>query len=228
MVNEATHSQLAIRYSLFTIRISPPMISAIILAAGESTRMGRHNKLLLPFGSQPLIRHIVRTVLQSEADEVIVVLGHQADQVREVLAAYEVTFALNLRYREGMTTSIQAGVQAASAETSGFMICLSDLPLIEPAELNQVMAAFREAVQHDPRHLVRPVHQEKPGHPVIFPALLKPAILRHQHLHGCQDLVKQNRALLIEVEMATDHVLRDIDTPDAYEALHPADGSSDS
>lgn len=203
------------------------MISAIILAAGESTRMEHQNKLLLPFGHQPLIGHIVQTVLASEADEVIVVLGHQADRVREALATCEVTFALNPRYREGMTTSIQAGVQAASAETSGFMICLSDLPMIEPAELNQVMAAFRKAMQHDPRHLVRPVHRGKPGHPVIFPAHLKPAILRHQDLHGCQHIVQQNRALLIEVEMATDHVLRDIDTPDAYEALHPTDTRTD-
>ena len=203
------------------------MISAIILAAGESTRMGRQNKLLLPLGNRPLIGHIVQTVLQSEADEVIVVLGHQADHVREALAAHEVTFALNPRYREGMTTSIQAGVQAASAETSGFMICLSDLPMIEPAELNQLMAAFREAIQHDPRHLVRPVYQGQPGHPVIFPVHLKPAILRHQDLHGCQNIVKQNRALLTEVEMATDHVLRDMDTPDAYEAMHPRDGGND-
>lgn len=195
------------------------MISAIILAAGESTRMGADNKLLLPFGPQPLIGHIAQTVLVSEADEVIVVLGHQADRVREALAAYDVAFAHNPRYREGMTTSIQAGVQAASTEAAGFMICLSDLPMIEPAELNQVMATFREAVRQDARHIIRPVYQGRPGNPVIFSAHYKPAILAHQDLQGCRRIVQQNRALVINVEMATNHVLRDVDTPDAYRAL---------
>ncbi len=195
------------------------MVSAIVLAAGESTRMGADNKLLLPFRGQPLIKHIVRTVLQSETDEVLVVLGHQAGCVREALAAYDVTFAHNPRYREGMTTSIQAGVQAASAHAAGFMICLSDLPMIEPAELNQVMAAFREAAARDPQPIIRPVHQGKPGNPVIFSAPYKPAILAHQDLRGCQALVKQNHAHVITVEMATDHVLRDVDTPEAYRSL---------
>ena len=195
------------------------MISAIVLAAGESTRMGTENKLLLPFGSRPLIGHVVQTVLQSEADEVVVVLGHEADRVREALGTFDVTFALNPRYHEGMTTSIQAGVQAASEETDGFMICLSDLPLLEPAELNQMMAAFREAVRHDPRHIIRPVYQSRPGNPVLFPVHYKPAILAHQDLNGCQKIVKQNHTLIIEVEMATDHILRDVDTPDAYRTL---------
>ena len=195
------------------------MISAIILAAGESTRMGPDNKLLLPFRGRPLIGHIVQTVLESEADEVIVVLGHEAARVRDALAAYDVTFAHNPRFREGMTTSIQAGVRATSTQTAGFMICLADLPMIEPADLNQVMAAFREAARHALRPIIRPVHQGKPGNPVIFAAPYKPAILAHQNLRGCQDIVKQNRALVIEVEMATDHILRDVDTPGAYWTL---------
>ena len=204
------------------------MISAIVLAAGESTRMGPHNKLLLPFRGRPLIEHVVQTVAQSEADEVIVVLGHQAGLVRETLAAFDVTFAHNPRYREGMTTSIQAGVQAASAHTAGFMICLSDLPMIEPADLNQVMAAFREAARHDPQAIIRPVHQGKPGNPVIFSAHYTPALLAHQQLRGCQAIVRQNHAHVVMIDMATDHVLRDVDTPEAYRNLNPTDARADS
>ena len=200
------------------------MVSAISLAAGESTRMGPDNKLLLPFRGQPLISHIVQTILLSEADEVIVVLAHQADRVREALAAFDVAFAHNPRYREGMTTSIQAGVQATSEQTAGFMICLSDLPMIEPADLNQLIRAFREATRQHPKPIIRPVHQGKPGNPVTFSVPYKPAILAHQNLKGCQEILKQNRAHVIEIEMPTDHVLRDVDTPDAYRALHPTDG----
>lgn len=198
---------------------APSFLSAIVLAAGESRRMGDRNKLLLSFRNQPLIAHIVQTVVQSDVDEVIVVLGHQAAQVREVLAAYDVVFTHNPRYREGMTTSIHAGVQAASEAAAGFMICLSDLPLIEPKEFNRLTAAFREAMQQDLRHIIRPVYQGKPGNPVLFPAYYKPAILAQQGVTGCKGIIKQNRPLVLEIEMETDHVLRDVDTPEAYAAL---------
>ena len=102
--------------------------------------------------------------------------------------------------------------------------CLSDLPMIEPSDLNQLMAAFREATRHNPQPIIRPVYQTQPGNPVIFSALYKPAILAHQNLRGCQDIVKQNGTLVIEVEMATDHVLRDVDTPEAYQSLDPTGG----
>ncbi|MCH8960518.1 MAG: nucleotidyltransferase family protein [Bacteroidetes bacterium] len=195
------------------------MITAIVLAAGESRRMGSANKLLLPFGETTLIERMVRSVRQSEADEVIVVLGHEADRVRAALDAHDVAFVENDRYQEGMTTSIHAGVRAASPEAAGFMICLSDLPLIEPEELNRLIEAFKEAARDDERPIVVPTFEGRRGNPVLFPVHYKTHLLDHKGLMGCKAILKQNPDTVLEVAMATDHVLRDIDTMEAYQRL---------
>jgi len=195
------------------------MITAIVLAAGESRRMGSVNKLLLRFGETTLIEHVVRTVCQSEAGDVIVVVGHEADRVRAVLEGRHVTVVENDRYPEGMTTSIHAGVRAASPEATGFMICLSDLPLIEPEELNRLIAAFEQAARDDERPIVVPTFESRRGNPVLFSAFYKPELLDHKELMGCKEIVKQNPQHVLEVAMATDHVLRDIDTMEAYQRL---------
>lgn len=195
------------------------MITAILLAAGESRRMGRVNKLLLPVGETTLVERMAHTVRQSKADEVLVVLGHEADRVRAALAGHDVTFVINDRYREGMTTSIQAGVRAASPEAAGFLICLSDLPLIEPEELNRLLAAFEQAARDDQRSIVVPTFEGRRGNPVLFAASYKPDLLRHQGLRGCKEIVEQNPRHVLDVAMTTDHVLRDVDTMDAYQRL---------
>jgi molybdenum cofactor cytidylyltransferase len=194
-------------------------VSAIVLAAGESRRMGAVNKLLLPFGEATLIERVVGVVEASEAREVVVVVGHEAAQVREALREHAVVFAENTRYREGMTTSIHAGVRAAAPEASGFMICLSDLPLIEQAELNRLLAAFEAARQEDAGRIVVPVFGGQRGNPVIFPAFYRADILGHGGLMGCKGIVQQNPERVVEVAMPTDHVLRDADTPEAYARL---------
>ena len=193
-----------------------PRIAAIVLAAGESRRMGERNKLLLSVGGRPLVEHVMRAVTASAVDEVVVVVGHEADRVQPVLAGYPVRVVRNPDYAEGMTTSIRAGVAAADPDAAGFMICLSDLPLIEPEEFTQLADAFREAVRRDPGAIVRPVYKGEPGNPVVFSAAYRPAIAGHQGLTGCKGLIKQHRAHVVEIPMATDHVVCDVDTPEAY------------
>lgn len=198
------------------------MISAIILAAGESKRMGEQNKLLLPFRGQTLIECIVDTVLSSDVGEVIVVLGHDAVRVREGCRDRRVKFVQNDNYQQGMTTSIQMGVQAADTDADGFMICLSDLPLIEPDELNHLLYAFEEAVRANNKYIAIPVFEGQRGNPVIFSMIYKNHILDDDDgkgWMGCKGIIKQNPAQVLEVEMATDHVLRDIDTPEDYQNL---------
>ena len=195
------------------------MIAALVLAAGQSRRMRERNKLLLPFRGRPLIEHVVRTVLASKAAAVVVVLGHEAGRVREALAAYDVQFAHNDRYQEGMTTSIQAGVRAASDDATGFMICLSDLPLIEPDELDRLIDAFERTRPLDEHLIAVPTFEERRGHPVLFSAAYKPDLLAHQEPEGCRQIIRRNPTHVIEVAMPTDHVLRDVDTPEAYDRL---------
>lgn len=195
------------------------MITAIVLAAGESRRTGAVNKLLLPFGGTTLIEHVVGTVVRSEAGAVTVVVGHEAERVRAALAAHPVAFVDNSRYREGMTTSIQAGVRAASPEAQGLMICLSDLPRIETAELNWVMAVFEQAAEAGRRPIVVPTFAGRRGNPVIFSAHYRAALLEHTDMTGCKAVVQRHADAVVEAPMAADHVLHDVDTMDAYQRL---------
>lgn len=194
-------------------------VTAIVLAAGESRRMGAENKLLLPFGAATLIERVVGAVRASAVGEVVVVVGHEAERVRAALREQDVLFAENPHYQEGMTTSIHAGIGAASGTASGFMICLSDLPLIEPDEFDRLLAAFETATADDPRRIVVPVFEGQRGNPVIFPAVYRSDILNQRGVMGCKGLVRQHPERVVEVEMPTDHVLRDADTPEAYARL---------
>ncbi len=200
-------------------RAAPPHITAIVLAAGPSRRMESHNKLLLDFRGRPLVAHVVETILASGIAEVIVVLGHQAHEVRRVLEPYPVTLVHNDRYTEGMSTSIQAGVSTAPPDTSGYMICLADLPLIESAELQVLSSAFVTSFEPHGRRIIVPYHSGEPGNPVIFPSDYKSEILAHAGPAGCRSIVERHREHVVAVDMKTNHVLVDVDTRQQYEAL---------
>jgi molybdenum cofactor cytidylyltransferase len=192
------------------------VISAILLAAGASRRMGEQNKLLLPFRNNTLLGQVVTALCDSDAGEVVVVLGHEAEQVRVTLPDRPFRIVENPDFAQGMTTSIRAGVRMASPQSEGFMICLSDLPFVEPSDYNYLLNAFRKARVEDDHAIVRPVHQGCPGNPVLFSSEYRQLLLAHEKLEGCRGLIKQHPEHVRELEMATDHVLRDIDTPEQY------------
>ncbi len=199
------------------------MISAIVLAAGESKRMGAQNKLLLPLGEKTLIENSVDNILASDVSEVVIVLGHQAERVKEVLQNRlpncRMKFVENSAYQEGMTTSIQTGMKAIAADSEGVMVCLSDLPFLQTDELNELIHAFGEAVKKNEKQIVLPAFQGQRGNPVIFSVYYKSEILAYQGLNGCQGVIKQNPAQVLKIEMRTANALKDIDTKSDYETL---------
>lgn len=194
-------------------------MAAIVLAAGTSSRMGSRNKLLLPYHGKPLLAHAVESVLASSVSEVVVVIGHEADLMQDVLTGYTVTIAHNAHYQSGKTSSIRTGVAAASAAASGYMVCLSDLPLVTAAEHNRVIAAFLATHAEDARAIVRPVYEDQPGHPVILSAAYRQELLSARHPRACRNVVRRHHAFVREIPWDTDHVIRDMDTPQAYSAL---------
>jgi len=195
------------------------VIAAIVLAAGESKRMGAKNKLLLPFGHKTLIEQTVDNVLSSKAQEVIVVLGHEAVKIKKVLQSRKVKFVENQNFKKGMSTSIQTGIKAVSSEMKGSMICLSDLPCIESMELNKLIDAFNEIRNQNEKVIVVPTYKGKRGNPVIFSSFYHSQILTHSESDGCKGVIKQNLEEVLEVKMSTAHILQDIDTKNEYENI---------
>ncbi len=191
------------------------MISAIILAAGESQRMGVQNKLLLQIDSEVLIRKFVKSVSNSLVDAVLVVVGFEAEKIKAVLHDQAVKFVENHRYEEGMTTSIQSGVKASSNESTGLMICLADMPFAETSDLNLLIQAFNDYRSTESSLIIVPVFQGKRGNPVLFSEVFRDKILTHKG-EGCREIVRQFPHYVKEVSMENDNLLRDIDTPEDY------------
>jgi molybdenum cofactor cytidylyltransferase len=162
---------------------------------------------------------VLEAVVTSGVDEVLVVVGHDPDPVQEALAAYAVSFVTNAAYRNGMSTSIHAGVKAASSEAIGYMICLSDLPFITSDEYRALVLAFRTAYRQDERAIVTPSFAGQRGNPVLLSAAYRPVILAQQGVVGCRSIVKAHPDHVTVCEMPSDHILRDVDTPDVYRSI---------
>lgn len=195
------------------------MVSAILLAAGESKRMGELDKLLLEYKGRRMINHMLQSLCSSNVSEVIVVRQQQEEDLIESQYADRIKVAINPDFRKGMTTSIQAGVKEASQDASGYMICLSDQPLMTPRDYNKVIERFELLARHDAECIVVPFHEGKKGNPVIFSSCHKETILAHDEMHGCNQIVQSNKSHLYPIHMNHNHVLIDVDTPEDYEKI---------
>ena len=198
---------------------STGLVSAVVLAAGASTRMGADNKLLLPLGGRPLVTHVVDEVGKARIGELLVVTGYQPDRLRAALAGRDVSFVHNDSYERGMATSLRAGIRAASAGCSGYMICLADLPMITAEEYDAAISAFGRALSADAQAIVRPVFRGQPGHPVILAASYRTEIAAPGAAKACRNIVHRHRARVRELEWTRDHVVHDVDTISAYASL---------
>lgn len=197
-------------------------ITAIVLAAGLSRRMGNENKLLLPFGASTILSTTLANILSAKIGETLVIVGHEAQNVQAALTTWrdlKVALLTNKHYEKGMTTSIQTGVAAADAESVGYMICLSDMPFITPSEYAFLKGAFLNILKSDPQAIVQPMFKGKRGNPTIFSSFYKKHILELMDTEGCKPIVQAHAAHVYLVEMPTDSVLRDIDTKEIYEAV---------
>ena len=200
------------------------MLSAIVLAAGLSNRMETENKLLLPFQGKTILETTLSNILEADIGEVIVVVGHEAEKVKAVLKNYSIIIVENLDYHKGMTTSIQTGILATQnsklkTQNSGYMICLSDMVLIEPYEYRLLAQQFLDFYKQDEKVIIQPVFKEKRGNPVIFSSFYKNVILETEDTEGCRSVVQAHKKHVKLVEMPTNHVLQDVDFIEDYKRL---------
>ncbi len=190
------------------------MISAILLAAGESKRMGQP-KQLLPFRGSTLLGQIVENLLQSQAAETIVVLGSQAEKIIPQIAREPVKIVVNQEFEQGMSSSIKCGLSHISEAADGVMIVLGDQPLIEKETIDLLIERHRQSE----RGIILPVHNGTRGHPVIFKMKYKDELLRLTGDIGGKQIVERHPSDVLEVEVDSESVVMSIDAESDYQSL---------
>lgn len=187
------------------------MISSILLAAGQSTRMGRP-KPLLPWGDESLIRYQMHQLEEAGVDEIIVVLGYRADDVHREIRDLRCRVVVNARYHTGRAISLQMGAKAVSRDTSAIVIVNVDQP--RPAEvLRQIIAA------HDGTHVAtRPAVDGHHGHPVVVSGSLREELMAARDEDGgLRGVLEQHADEILDVP-ANDVTTLDMNTPEEYQA----------
>ncbi|MDE8347975.1 MAG: molybdopterin-binding/glycosyltransferase family 2 protein [Acidocella sp.] len=198
-----------------------PRIAGVVLAAGLSSRMAPANKLLtmLP-GGKTMIAQVVDSVLASIASPVIVVTGHQEEQIKAALAGRNVRFVYAPDYHDGMAASLRAGIAALSYGIGAALICLGDMPLLAPATLNRIIDAYDPA---ESREIVLPIFDSQRGNPVLWGQRFFPALLNLSGDVGARQILHQHMEHVVEINTESDEILRDFDSPEAMATLQQAD-----
>ena len=198
-----------------------PRIAAVVMAAGRSSRMGGANKLLAEVEGQPMVRRVVMTALSSGAAPVFVILGHDAHRVRAALRGCKVHFVDNPAYAEGMSTSLRQGLAALPADADGAVILLGDMPRIDQAAIDRLIAAFDPT---EGRSICVPVWNGKRGNPVLWARRYFAEMAEIAGDVGARHLIGEYADQVAEVPMPDDATLVDIDTPEALNALRRDQG----
>ena len=197
-----------------------PRVAVLVLAAGRSTRMGGPNKMLADAEGQPLVVHAVKAALASQAVEIVVVLGHMADEVRAAIekavpAKSRLRFVTNPDFAEGLSTSVRTGIGALDKDIDAAVVQLGDMPGVGAPLLDRLMAAFSPV---EGRTICVPTVGGKRGNPVLWARRFFPEMARLAGDTGAKHLIGEHADLVCEVEMAGEAAVTDIDTPEALAA----------
>lgn len=193
------------------------MVSAMVLAAGLSTRMGGTvPKPLLPWGSRTILEQVVTTLLAAGLDDVLVITGHRREAVEAMLASYAVRCVFNPTFAGGeMLSSVQTGLRAFPAACTGALLTLADQPQMQVEVVRQVVTAFRRGGE---QAIVVPSYQMRRGHPILLPSWLWPEVLDLPAAASLRSVMARHAAAIHYVVVDTPSVLADLDTPEQYRA----------
>src|SRR5436305_5069205 len=192
-----------------------PRIAALLLAAGQSSRMGS-NKLLAEVDGRPMVARVAQRLLSSRARPIVAVLGNEAARVDAALGKLPVERVRNLAFAEGLSSSLKAGLAALPPDIDGVLVCLGDMPLVAGRDLDRLIAAFNPL---EGRAIIVPTRRGKRGNPVLWARRFIPEMAELAGDVGAKHLIGEHAELVAEIEMDSDGVLVDIDTPDALAAL---------
>ena len=188
------------------------MISAILLAAGQSKRMNGENKLTKEIQGAPLIKHSVKNILASSIDELIVVLGYQKETIEKLINKNEkIKFVFNKDFESGIASSIKTGLNNLSEKTEAFFICLGDMPMVNPNIYNQLIKSINK------REIIVPTYKGQQGNPVLFAKSMKEKIINISGDIGAKKILELNKDKILNLEINDQCVTKDFNTQDSFD-----------
>ncbi len=193
-------------------RREPRRLGAMVLAAGQSRRMGADNKLLLDISGAPMVTHVVDALLASAVVDLVVVTGHDPDAVRAALSGRPLRFAHNADFTAGMSTSLHTGIRALAedARIDGALVALGDMPYVRTRHIDALLAAFDDGAS-----IAVPVRAGRRGNPVLWAREHFDRLLAVTGDQGGREVIRAHAASVVEVDVDDDAVLVDLDTPEA-------------
>jgi len=189
-------------------------VAAILLAAGRSRRMGAF-KPLLPFGDATVVESCIGNLRAAGIEDVIVVIGHRAAEIRDHLKALDVAFAINPNPNSEMGESIARGVETLSTHTRALIIALVDHPAVSAATIKVLIDEWRRGAR-----LVQPEHEGRGGHPVLIDLVYRNELLSLDPEGGLRSLFAAHRDQVKRLPVESPYVARDMDTWEDYQRLH--------
>ena len=184
------------------------MISSILLAAGQSKRMQSENKLLKKYKKKYLINHILKSLIKSKVNKIIVVLGHENRKIKKIaLRSKKITFVINSQYLKGISTSIKCGLKKISKKNIGFLIAHADMPLISKTILNTLCSALK----NKDKEIFVPVYKKKLGNPLAFKYSMIKSLKKIKGDKGAKKLIRFNKSKVQLVKIKSKSILIDFD-----------------
>ncbi len=190
------------------------MIWAVILAAGESRRMGQP-KLLLPYGKETIIENVVRTVVSSNVDKILIVMGARRGEIEGKIRDFAVKRVVNREYRKGMFSSVRRGLGSLPRSARAAVLVLADQPGIPAGVIDSLIESYRR----EKRGLVVPVYRKRRGHPLLLDLRYRREVETLPPDTGLRGLLQRHPEDILEVPVLSPEILRDIDSPADYRKI---------
>mgnify|MGYP001280205917 CR=1 FL=1 len=190
------------------------MISAILLAAGQSKRMGGENKLAKEIQSIPLIKRSVKNILASSINELIIVLGHEKEIIEKLIDKNEkIKLVFNKDFESGMASSIKTGINNLSKKTEAFFVCLGDMPMVNHDIYDQLIKS------KDNKEIIVPTYKEQQGNPILFNKSMKKKIMSISGDIGAKKILQLNKKKIFNLEFNDQGIIKGFNTQKDFNSL---------
>jgi len=200
------------------------MISAILLAAGQSTRMKDENKLTKEINNVPLIKYTTKNILASAIDEIIVVLGYERKKIENIIGKNKkIKFVYNKDFKNGISSSIITGLYSISKKAEAFFICLGDMPNVNQNIYNKLIKTrykYNKKLKPDhKKEIIVPTYEGKEGNPVLFSKFMKSKIMLIEGDCGAKKIIELNKNKILNVPFNNKAIISDFDTQESFNSL---------